>query len=68
MNLHQYKELFAKENIDGEVLKELSEDDLANELGMTSKIHRLRLMKVIRGSVSAGDILAGKIQCNTVSP
>ena len=61
MNLHQYKELFAKEYIDGEVLNELSEDDLANELGMTSKIHRLRLMKVIRGSVSAGDVLAGKV-------
>ena len=49
MGLAQYKDIFARERITGDVLSELSEEDLQHELGITSRIHRIRLMKVITG-------------------
>ena len=59
MGLTPHKDTFAVEQITGEILIELEENDLKNELGMNSKIHRVRLMKVIRGYHSAENILAG---------
>ena len=47
MGLQQYKEVFEKEQINGEVLIELDEDILKEELGVSSRVHRIRLMKVI---------------------
>ena len=49
MSLAQYKDIFARERITGDVLSELSEQDLQHELGITSHIHRIRLMKIITG-------------------
>lgn len=49
LNLSQYKEVFEKEDVDGPLLSELDEDTLKNELGMTSKIHRKKLLLVIQG-------------------
>ena len=43
----QYKENFKKEMVDGEVLSEIDEVVLEQELGMKSKLHRLRLRKYI---------------------
>lgn len=59
MDLAHYCEAFAKEHISGEILAELGDDDLQRELGVNSKIHRVRLMKVITGKHSAQNILAG---------
>ena len=47
LNLSQYKDRFRQEVVDGEILSEIDESVLEQELGMTSKIHRLRLMMYI---------------------
>ena len=58
MNLGQYKETIARECVDGEILSELDEQSLENELGISSKIHRIRLMQIITGSRSAKNFLS----------
>lgn len=60
MNLGQYKAKFANEMITGELLIELGQEDLERELEVKSKIHRLRLMKIIDGHHSARNILEGQ--------
>ena len=57
MNLEQYKETVTREFVDGEILSELDDKSLENDLGISSKIHRLRLMQIITGSRSAKDFL-----------
>ena len=54
MNLAQYKQAFATEQISGDILADLRDKEhiLKNELGVVSELHRLRLMKVIRGEHS----------------
>ena len=47
--MSQYKDIFNKEMVDGEILSEIGEDVLQQELGMNSKLHRLRLIKYIKG-------------------
>ena len=53
LQLPQYKEAFAREEVDGEVLLELDDQVLQCELGINFKIHRIRLMKLISGATSA---------------
>ena len=55
MNLHEYKAAFAREQVTGDILADLSEEDLKNELGVSSRIHRIRLMKFITGVHSVSD-------------
>lgn len=43
----QYKDAFKQEMVDGEILLEIDEVVLEQELGMKSKLHRLRLLKYI---------------------
>ena len=43
--------------LDGEILSELDEQSLENDLGISSKIHRIRLMQIVTGSRSAKDFL-----------
>ena len=59
MGLSKYKEAFAVEHISGDILVELEgkEDILKNELGVRVELHRMRLMKMIRGEHSARDYL-----------
>ena len=59
MDLTQYKENFEREHISGEVLIECDEDVLMQELGILSKLHRIRLLKIISGQQSAKDIFDG---------
>ena len=59
LNLTQY---FHDEGIDGRLLSECDEQILQHELGISSAIHRAKLMNVITGSQSAVDILKGKTQ------
>ena len=49
MGLEQYQETFRSEMVTGEVLAECDEDVLQHELGISTKIHRTKLMKMIRG-------------------
>ncbi len=57
MKLEQYKEAFARECIDGGILLALGDDLLEEDLGVASRLHRLRLVRVINGSHSAEGIL-----------
>jgi len=52
MNLIEYKDSFQHEQVDGELLAELSKQEL-EDLGVTKRIHQLRLIKLINGSASA---------------
>lgn len=60
MQLQQYKQKFADESISGEILADLDDKILQEELGVTSRLHCLRLMKVVNGKHSAERILKGE--------
>ena len=49
MGLQQYKEAFSRESVDGAVLVELDEEILSCELEIKSKIHCIKLIKLISG-------------------
>lgn len=53
MGLNQYQETFQLEGIAGDILVELDEEVLQTELGVTSRIHRIKLLKLISGQHSA---------------
>ena len=57
LKMHQYQELFKEEGIDGEILSSLTEQDLLEELDMTRRLDRVRLMKVIEGRYSVKNML-----------
>ena len=52
MGLSKYKEQFIKERITGSLLSELDEEILETELNIKSRIHRIRLMKIMEGRQS----------------
>ena len=60
MGLKQYSQTIAQEQITGDVLLECTEAVLEKELHIESKLHRVRLMKLIDGSHSAQGILSGE--------
>ena len=47
--MKQYQDNFKEEKISGEFLAECDDDMLTNDLRVTSKLHRKRLLKVISG-------------------
>ena len=49
LGLEQYATSFRQHGVDGEFLLECSGDMLRKGLRMTSQLHRLRLLKIIRG-------------------
>lgn len=50
--------MFLQEEINGQVLAECDEHILQNELQVTSKLHRTKLMRLITGQLSACQILS----------
>lgn len=50
MGLKAYQERFEQEQVNGEILSECDEEVLKNDLGINSKLHRMRLLKVISGT------------------
>lgn len=52
MGFKSYQENFKREQVNGEILSECDEDVLTNDLGVSSKLHRMRIMKVISGKLS----------------
>jgi hypothetical protein len=56
MNLGVYKDAFAKEFIDGEVLSEI-DNGMLRELGVQNSLHRMRLMRIVRGKESVNSFL-----------
>ena len=59
LGMMKYHETFAEQSIDGEVLVECDESTLQHELGMDSKVDRIRLMK-ISGQYSSLGVLRGE--------
>ena len=57
MGLGQYKEKFMSEHISGEILLECDEEMLKDELDIRSRIHRVRLAKLISGTHSVKQFL-----------
>ena len=47
-----YQDKFVTEQVNGEILSECDEEVLKTDLGVTSKLHRMRLLKVISGKNS----------------
>ena len=47
MGLLQYTEVFAREQISGEIMMEVDDDILKSELGITSKLHRYKEWPVV---------------------
>ena len=45
--MKQYTAKFQEEHIDGEALAELDDEMMRSDLGISSKFHRTRLMKVL---------------------
>ena len=60
MGLGQYKNTILEEQISGEILLECDDSVLQNELGVSSKIHRIRIMKLITGHHSAKTLLENR--------
>ena len=49
LGLDKYKESFRRERIDGSILIELDDEILEKELGVDSKIKRIKLLRVLNG-------------------
>lgn len=60
MNMPQYRTKFTEEEIGGDILVECDEDVLEKELGVSQKIHRLKLLQIMDGKKSATALLAEK--------
>ena len=58
LGMTKYHEMFAEQSIDGEVLVECDEPTLQHELGMDSKVDRIK--KIISGQYSALGVLRGE--------
>ena len=57
MDMRKYQKKFAQESIDGAILSECDEYTLLQELKVTSKLDRIKLLKIILGHYSALHIL-----------
>ena len=53
MGLQQYVAIIQKENLDGEIFSALDEKTLTQDMGVSSRIHQLKLLKLISGEYSA---------------
>lgn len=60
MGLSQHQNAFIAERVDGEILLECDDIVLQEELKITSKLQRVRLLKIIQGKHSAEMILCGE--------
>lgn len=51
VDLPEYKEVFLRERVDGHVLLQLNDHILNTELGVESKLHRIRIMNLAAGKI-----------------
>lgn len=56
IKLSQYKENFEREGINGCLFLDLDEDILENELDVKSKIHRIRILRLVTGKQSVNEL------------
>ena len=57
--MKHYQDTFTQQLVNGEILAECDEEILQKELHVSSKLHRVKLMKIISGRHSARSILEG---------
>ncbi len=57
MGLGQYKAKILSEQLSGEILLECDDTILQEEVGMASRIHRIRVVKIITGQHSARTLM-----------
>ena len=62
LNLSAYKRAFARNQISGELLMLCSEEVLEKELGVTSKLHRMKIMALVQGRSTVWKYLDGTYQ------
>ena len=60
MGLEQYTPIFKQEQINGDILSTCDDQILQDELKITSRLHRMRLLRVIQGTYSVNEIMSGK--------
>lgn len=60
MGLETYITTFLEEHVDGAILLQCDEAALRDDLGVSSKVHRLRLLKLIAGDQSIQPLLPTK--------
>ena len=60
MGLQQYHQVFRDQQINGDLLSECDEDILKSELQVSSRLHRMRLLKLILGQYSIQEIMSGR--------
>ena len=56
MKLGQYKNKFHMEQVTGEILAALAEQQLQDDLGVANGVHRIRLLKIISGQKSVKEV------------
>lgn len=57
MKLSQYKPVFEEESMTGKLLLGCDDDLLKNDLGVKSRLHRIRLMQLISGETSVSEVV-----------
>lgn len=57
MGMKQYTEAFKSEDINGKMLLACDDEVLTNDLKVSSKLHRIKLLKVVSGEFSAKQIM-----------
>ena len=67
LNLAAYKRAFSRNQISGELLMLCNEEVLEKELGVTSKLHRMKIMALIQGRSSVWKYLDGTHQASSLS-
>jgi hypothetical protein len=68
LNMRQYQDKFAEDGIDGDVLCDIEESVLESNLGVSRKLDRIKLMKIIRGERSAKSVLEGQYNYVSLQP
>ena len=58
LGLSRYKDVFEAEQITGSLFVELDNELLEEELGITAKIHRIKLLRVINGKQSLTELMS----------
>ena len=57
--MSRYRDAFAEQQINGDLMADVDEDILKDELRVASRLHRMRFMKIISGQYSVTQIMAG---------
>ena len=68
MDLQQYVDTFRQQHINGDILCDCDEDILQNELKITSRLHRIRLQRVITGQYSVADMMSEREEYVVMQP